>query len=778
MTELSDREAALVAAGEQERPARRLAGPLRAGVWVLGGLLSAYSIAVVFWPVEALQHRMTFLAVALPLVFLCYRSRLGPPLRRLLSRLTRPDGPPAGAQAHPDARALALGDAPTLPEVSAPAGLPDAPTLREFPAHRNADTADTVVIGDPPDTGTLTAERGPALTDAPTVETVLEARAAGVQVTGEAGGASAQGGLGDAGGASAEGGRPVGVEEADRAKGEWPTVVDWLLALASLAVLLYPLADIEAFRDRGSGAALSELDVIAGLGLTLLLLEAVRRTVGSVLSIICAIFLAYAYFGSYLPIDWTIGHRGFDLDQIVSQLYTGTEGFFGVPLQVAATYIILFTIYGAVLDFSGASKFFIDLSFAAFRKSRSAPGRTVTTAGFLLGTVSGSGVATTVSLGSVAWPVLRRAGYPREPAGGILAAGGIGAILSPPTLGAAAFIIAEVMRVSYLQVLIYATVPTILYYLGIFLAIEIDSRRFRTQAVRVDAPGIGRLLLRFGYHFSSLVLIVVLMALDRSAFQAVVIATVIAFALSFLDPAHRMGPKRVGQALAKGTLEVLPVTAVCAAAGIIVGVITQTGLGLNLSSIIVDLAAGNLILTTVLAALAVMLLGLAVPVTASFIIAAVIIAPALMSLGVAQAEAYMFIFYYAVLSEVSPPTALSAVAAAAITGGNTYRTMMMTWRYTLPAFLVPFAFVLTPNGQALLGQGPFGLVLLMTAVSAVAVAALAVATGGLAGTPERLLAAVAAVLLLFLEPVPIVAGLSVLAVAAAVHLIRRRSVPA
>ncbi|MDA0636390.1 TRAP transporter fused permease subunit [Nonomuraea sp. MCN248] len=753
MTELSDREAALVAAGEQERPARRLAGPLRAGVWMIGGLLSAYSIAVVFWPVEALQHRMTFLAVALPLVFLCYRSGLGPPLRRLLSRLTRPDGPPAGAEAHPDAKALALGDAPTL-EVSAPSVLPDAPTLREFPAHKGAN-ADTVVIGDPP---------GPA--GAPTVEMTPEAQPAGVQVAGEAGGAAA------------EGGGAVGVDEAGRAKGEWPTVADWLLALASLAVLLYPLADIEAFRDRGSGAALSELDVIAGLGLTLLLLEAVRRTVGSVLSIICAIFLLYAYFGSYLPIDWTIGHRGFDLDQIVSQLYTGTEGFFGVPLQVAATYIILFTIYGAVLDFSGASKFFIDLSFAAFRKSRSAPGRTVTTAGFLLGTVSGSGVATTVSLGSVAWPVLRRAGYPREPAGGILAAGGIGAILSPPTLGAAAFIIAEVMRVSYLQVLIYATVPTILYYLGIFLAIEIDSRRFRTQAVRVDAPGIGRLLLRFGYHFSSLVLIVVLMALDRSAFQAVVIATVIAFALSFLDPAHRMGPKRVGQALAKGTLEVLPVTAVCAAAGIIVGVITQTGLGLNLSSIIVDLAAGNLILTTVLAALAVMLLGLAVPVTASFIIAAVIIAPALMALGVAQAEAYMFIFYYAVLSEVSPPTALSAVAAAAITGGNTYRTMMMTWRYTLPAFLVPFAFVLTPNGQALLGQGPFGLVLLMTAVSAVAVAALAVATGGLAGTPERLLAAVAAVLLLFLEPVPIVAGLSVLAVAAVVHLIRRRSVPA
>ncbi|MBB5779989.1 TRAP transporter permease [Nonomuraea jabiensis] len=675
MTELSDREAELVSAHEQERPARQLGGPLRLGVWIVGGLLSVYSLVVVFRPVEALEHRMTFLAVALPLVFLCYRSGWPAFLPRLFGRGKAAESPPPETPAEDD----------PLAGVSRAVAHPE---------------------------GTRRSER--------------------------------------------------------------PSVADWLLAAASLAVLVYPLLDIDGFRDRGSGAALTDLDVVAGLALTVLLLEAVRRTVGWSLTIICIVFLIYAYYGAYLPIDWTIGHRGFDLGQIVSQLYTGTEGFFGVPMQVAASYIILFTIYGAVLDYSGASKFFIDLSFAAFRKSRAAPGRTVTTAGFLLGTVSGSGVATTVSLGSVAWPVLRRAGYPKEPAGGILAAGGIGAILSPPTLGAAAFIIAEYLRVSYLEVLLYATIPTLLYYLGIFLAIEIDSRRFSTHAVQVDAPKAGKLLLRFGYHFSSLILIIVLMALDRSAFQSVVIATAIAFALSFLDPQHRMGLKRTGQALAKGTLEVLPVTAVCAAAGIIVGVITQTGLGLNLSAIIVDFAAGNLVLTTLMSGIAVMLLGLAVPVTASFIIAAVIIGPALTTLGVTQAEAYMFVFYYAVLSEVSPPTALSAVAAAAITGGNTYKTMMMTWRYTLPAFLVPFAFVLTPNGQALLGQGPIGTVLLMTAVSAVAVAALALATGGMSGWPERVLAAIAAVLLLFLEPVPIVAGLAVLAVAVAVHLVRSR----
>ncbi|MEV0588350.1 TRAP transporter fused permease subunit [Nonomuraea sp. NPDC050310] len=674
MTEVSDRNAEIVAAHEQERPARELGGRLRLGVWVVGGLLSAYSLTTAFWPVETLQHRMTFLAVTLPLVFLCYRSGFRP--RRRPAAVETPPSP---------ATEDASGTEP-LDGVARAVAHPDG-TVR---------------------------------------------------------------------------------------RGERPTLGDWLLALVTLVVCVYPLLDMDGFRERGSGSAMTDLDIVMGLALTLLLLEAVRRTVGWALVVICGLFLVYAFFGHRLPVGWSIGHGGFDLEQIISQLYTGTEGFFGVPMQVAASYIILFTIYGAVLDYSGASKFFIDLSFAAFRKSRAAPGRTVTTAGFLLGTVSGSGVATTVSLGSVAWPVLKRAGYPKEPAGGVLAAAGIGAILSPPTLGAAAFIIAEYLGVDYLTVLLYATIPTILYYLGIFLAIEIDSRRFGTHAVPVDAPKASRLLLRFGYHFSSLILIIVLMALDRSAFQSVVIATFIAFLLSFLDPRHRMTPKRIGQSLARGTLEVLPVTAVCAAAGIIVGVITQTGLGLSLSDIILGVAAGSLVITTLLAAVAVLVLGLAVPVTASFIIAAVIIKPVFLTLGVSDAEALMFIFYYAVLSEVSPPTALSAVAAAAITGGNTYKTMMMTWRYTLPAFLVPFAFVLTPNGQALLFQGPLITVLTMTLVSALAVAALAMVTGGMVAWPERILAAVAAVLLLFLDTIPIVAGLAVLALAAAVHLIRRR----
>ena len=555
-----------------------------------------------------------------------------------------------------------------------------------------------------------------------------------------------------------------------------PGVLDWALAAAAVVVIAWPLLDFDAFVRRAVRPTTT--DIALGLAAIALVLEATRRTIGWILPAICLAFLAYAYYGNLIPVGYLLGHVGYDVDRLVGQTFMGVEGIFGVPLDVAATYIVLFTIYGAVLEYSGAGRYFIDVSFAAFGRSATAPARTVTLAGFLLGTVSGSGVATTVTIGSVAWPVMRRAGYPRDQGGGILAASGIGAILSPPTLGAAAFIIAEFLNVSYLQVLLFATIPTVLYYLGIVLAIEADSRRFRTRAVELDTPPLGRLLLRWGYHFSSLFLIVILMALGLSAFRAVLYATVAAFLLSFLDRSTWMTPRRTWEALAAGAIGVLPVAATTAAAGIIVAVVTLTGLGLKVSSIIVDLAGGRLGLAALYSAIAVLVLGLAVPVTASFIIAAVIIGPALTTLGVEPFAAYMFIFYYAVLSEVSPPTALSAVAAAAITGGNPFRTMMLTWRYTLPAFLVPFAFVLSPRGEALLLEGPVGTILLALAVSVVAVAALALATGawlaGPAGWPERVLAGLAAVLLLYLEPAAIGAGLALAAAAVAVHLLTRR----
>ena len=581
---------------------------------------------------------------------------------------------------------------------------------------------------------------------------------------------------------------PAGRRIPEFRRAQRASALDWALAAAAAAGALYPvLTGFDAFLDR-QGLP-SSTDVAMGIVLLVVVLEATRRTTGWALPVLCLAFLAYGYYGSELPQGWSVAHAGFDVGEIVNALYMGTSGFFGTPLDVAASYIVLFTIYGAVLHASGAGRFFVDLSFAAFRGSGAAPGRTVTLAGFLLGTVSGSGTATAVSLGSVSWPILRRAGYTREQGGGVLAAAGIGAILSPPTLGAAAFIVAEYLQTSYLTVLVYATIPTLLYYLGIILAIEMDARRHGARPVALQTPAAWRLLLRFGYHFLSLAAIIVFMALGLSALRAVVYATALAVALSFLDPANRIGPRRLVHALAAGARGALTVVATCAAAGVIVAMVTLTGLGLNLAGIIVDAAGAVgddptlvLLTTAVLAGAAVTLLGLAVPVTASFVIAAVVIGPALKSLGVADPAVYMFIFYYAVLSEVSPPTALAAVAAAAITGGNVLGTMLQTLRYALPAFLVPLAFVLTDHGEALLARGSVAEVLAATGFSALAVVALAIVTGGWlrgpAGRPERALCIPAALLLLYLEPATVAAGACCLVVAVGVHLLRRARVPA
>ncbi|MDP9398280.1 MAG: TRAP transporter fused permease subunit [Actinomycetota bacterium] len=553
-----------------------------------------------------------------------------------------------------------------------------------------------------------------------------------------------------------------------------PGVLDWLLAALAVVPFAYILSDWQSFFRRA--ILPTELDMLMGALALLLVLEAARRTVGIIVPAVVVFFLLYAYYGPIWPGPFSTSP--FSVQRLIGHNVMGTQGLFGVPTDVAATYIILFTIYGAVLAASGATRFFIDLSISAFGQSAAGPGRTVTLAGFLLGTVSGSGVATTVTLGGVAWPLLRRAGYPREHGGGVLAAAGIGAILSPPTLGAAAFIIAELLGVSYLEVLVWATIPTVLYYLGIILAIEMDARRYKTHSVDMEVRPAGKLLLRFGYHFSSLVAIVVFMAIGMTPFRAVVYATGLAFALSFLDRQSWMTPKRVWDALGTGATGALSVIPVMAAAGIIVGVMTLTGLGLKLAGIIVSIAGGNLILTALFSAIAVTLLGLAVPVTASFIISWVVIGPALQQVEVPPLAVAMFIFYYSVLSEVSPPTALSPFAAAAITGGRPVKTMWLTWKYTLPAFLVPFIFVLSPRGVGLLAQGGAGTVAVAFLASALAVAALAVVTGawvlGPVRVPERALFAVAALALLVMEPFTIAVGVGAIVLGLLAHLAGRR----
>jgi TRAP transporter 4TM/12TM fusion protein len=555
--------------------------------------------------------------------------------------------------------------------------------------------------------------------------------------------------------------------------------IDWIAIGIALVALGWPLVDAD-FPYRA--ATLTAVDLTLGAATILIVLEATRRTAGWILTTIVAAFILYAYLGPLLDLVGLeiFAHRGYDLDRLVGILYMTLDGIFGIPLDVAATYIILFSIFGAVLEASGAARFFIDVATAltGHAGSGAGPGRTVTFAGFLLGSVSGSGVATTMTLGSCAWPLLRRAGYSPETAGAMLAAGGIGAIMAPPMMGAAAFLIAEFLRISYFEVLVMAIVPAILYYLSVLLMIEADSRRLVTRPVTVETPGVLTLLRRQGYHLLSILAIPALMMTGMTAFRAVLWASVLAIGASWIRRETALGPRAIGGALAAAARSILPVVASTAAAGIIVGVVTLTGLGLKLSGIIVDLAAGNLLLTVIFAAFAVLLLGLAVPVTASYIIAAVMIAPALTQVGVPTVAAHMFIFYYAVLSEVSPPTALSPLAAAALTGGRPVRTMMLTWKYTLPAFLVPFVFTLSPEGLGLLLRAPAGDIALATLTAVLGVAGLAAAFGGwlwrAVSVPERIGAGLAGLLLCYADPRSDIAGLVLFTLTIGVHIVRVR----
>ncbi|QEN88194.1 TRAP transporter fused permease subunit [Labrys sp. KNU-23] len=631
--------------------------------------------------------------------------------------------------------------------------------------------------------------------------------------------------------------------------------LDWILVALCIGTALVLCLTIEDYKARPTRPTPEEL--VLGGALILLVLEATRRTVGWILPAIAILFLIYCYFGPSIPEPFD--HRGFSLQRIIGQNALTLEGLFSTPLDVAATFIILFTIYGAVLERGGAGKFFIDWAFALFGKkpSPSAPGRAVVTSGFLLGTVSGSGVATTVTIASLAWPMLRRSGYTPNVAGGMLSAAGIGATLSPPTLGAAAFIIAEYLNVDYLDILIYATIPTLLYYLSCWLMTEADARRLKVTPVKTSDASLWQLTRSEGYHFLSLGAIAVFLILGFTSFLAVFWSIAIAFGLSMIRGHSRLvtprafaigvaagllaygfaisglsaslglinlfdgrisvcafwgmavailasaleawralrtgrtpdpASTRMIEALIDGSRSVLGIASICACAGIIVSVVNLTGLGLTISSIIVTLGGGERVVVIILAAIAMWILGTAVPVTASYIIAAVMLVPALTGVGVPEPAAHMFLFYYAVLADVSPPTALAPFAAAAITGGTPFRTMIQAWKYTLPAFLVPFMFCLTPDGLRLLMLTPSGgwpsdlgewlQVLLTTATSCLALVGLAMGATGYAlrhaNALERILATIGGALLLAADALADLGGTAFLGVALLLHWLRVR----
>ena len=578
---------------------------------------------------------------------------------------------------------------------------------------------------------------------------------------------------------------------------------DWLAGALAIAVAVYLIRGGDDFTDRNTSPL--PWDIAFGMALIALVLEAMRRSTGWIMPVITLAFIAYALLGPYLPAPWT--HKGYEVGRLVGVMYMTLEGIYGVAIDVSSSLIILFTIFGAFLQHSGAGKFYIDFSFSAMGGKPTGAGRTVVLASFLLGGPSGSGVATTVTLGAVAYPMLAKVGYDKNAAGGLLAAGGLGAIISPPVLGAAAFLIAEFLKISYLDVLLMAVIPTLLFYLALFLMVEIDARKYGMgQVVFEKVDTVWHLTKHYWFHFLSLVSIVAFMMSGFSPVLSVFWATVVSLVTSFLrrDTAlisydlftgkgsltkNLFGSPFV-KAMEGGSISVLNVAATCAGAGIIVGVVTLTGLGLKFSSIVIDYAGGSLLLTAIFTSLVVWIVGLAVPVTASYIICAVIAAPALIKLCVPDFAAHMFIFYYAVLSEVSPPTALSPFAAAAITGGDPYKTTLQCWKYTVPAFLVPFMFVLAPEGQGLLLMGSTKAlasangwaIAEVTATAAVGIAALAAGFQGWAfkrtTVPERWMLIAAGFALVYPSTAADLIGFGLVATALAMQVLRKDLLPA
>jgi TRAP transporter 4TM/12TM fusion protein len=556
-------------------------------------------------------------------------------------------------------------------------------------------------------------------------------------------------------------------------------ILDLALCAGAVAITLYIFWNFDQVIYRL--ASPTPLDFAFGVLAIVLVLEAGRRTTGWHLPVIGLIAMLYAYFGDFMPGPFHVPPK--DLDDIVANQYLGLDGMLGTPLQVAATFIILFTIYGAILDYTGAGKFYVDLAFAMTGRKPTGAARTVTVASFLLGTVSGSGVATTVTLGSIAYPMLKKAGHDRDSSGAILSAGGIGAVISPPVLGPAAFLMAEILRISYLEVVVMAMMPTILYYLGILLTIEIDARRMGARQIALDAPGFWELTARYWYQYTSLFAIIVFLVLGFTTITAVFWSIIVAILVSYLRKETSLSLRKLIDALASGTKQVLGVAATTAVAGIIVGILLQTGLGLKVSSLILELGFGNLVLTLIVSAVVLWVLGLSLPITATYLVAVPTVIPALVHLGVPPPAAHMFVFYYAVLSEVSPPVALSPFAAAAITGGNPYRTMMLTWKYALPCFLVPFMFT-QPDGLAILWRDTTIVGAIVASVSAAAgVVALVSGVGGYllrpTSAPERVVLCAAGLLLLLPGSAQDIAGLALFAAVVGLQLWTRvRPAPA
>ena len=469
--------------------------------------------------------------------------------------------------------------------------------------------------------------------------------------------------------------------------------IDVLFAVLGAAAPAYIVIQYRELVTRAGAIAPTDV-VVGGIGI-LLVIEATRRVVGLPMVTVVLFFLAYAFLGPYMP--GVLAHRGLSIEQLVSHLYFTTEGIFGIPLGVSSTFIFLFILFGAYLESTGLGKFFIDLANAVAGWASGGPAKVAVLSSGLMGTVSGSSVANVVGTGSLTIPMMKKLGYHPNFAGAVEAAASTGGQLMPPVMGAAAFLMAEFVGVSYIEVVKAAAIPALLYFTGVWLGVHFEAKRKNLKGIpRNELPNPLTLIKERGHLAIPLVVIVYLLVSGYTPMRAALVAIVLSIACAMLRSSTRMKPIEIVYGLERGAKAVLGVLIACAAAGIIIGVVTKTGVGLRLASGLIEMAGGMLLPAMFFTMITAIVLGMGVPTTANYVITSTIAAPALVQMGVPILAAHMFVFYFGIIADVTPPVALAAYAGAGISGGNALKTGVHASKLAIAAFIIPYIFVLSP----------------------------------------------------------------------------------
>lgn len=440
----------------------------------------------------------------------------------------------------------------------------------------------------------------------------------------------------------------------------------------------------------------TETDFYIALVGTLLLFEAARRVVGWPMITVAFVFLVYAFIGPYAP--GILAHRGVDMNEMFDHLYFTTEGIFGTPLGVSSTFIYLFILFGSYLEATGLGKFFIDLANALAGWAAGGPAKVAVLSSGLMGTVSGSSVANVAGTGSFTIPMMKKLGYRPEFAGAVEASASTGGQLMPPVMGAAAFLMAEFVGVPYIEVVKAAVIPALLYYMGVWLGVHYEAKKNGLKGVpREELPKFKELLVEKGHLAIPLIIIVYLLVTGYTPTRAALFAIFLTLVCACLKKNTRITFKDVIDGLITGSQSVLGVLVACATAGIIIGVVTKTGVGLKLATALLDLAGGKLLPAMFFTMITSLILGMGVPTTANYVITSTIAAPALVQMGIPVLAAHMFAFYFGIVADVTPPVALAAYAGSGIAGANPMKTGVEAAKLSIAAFIVPYIFVLSPE---------------------------------------------------------------------------------